>query len=585
MQEIIKIMNSLSTSDILSMIKIKPKKVFIKAHLDKPITINDILVSEELLDENKNKYTALLGNADLEDYFKERYFFENYISASTCGKTARSVVFEDKSKIHFKKIKNVTPYAFIVNMDDKAKCLYEEKNRKFLFEDLYHELDKNNEFTEEEITKISNTISDAFRDVLNIEIEGKKIDLKGRELAIFIDDYSIEKQKACYDKFIESNWKFGEEKDINGEIYAFPSVFNTANDRKPILFENNNMRRGGILIKKEEGIRMMYLFKIGTNNLTLLLNKYNPGMDYSIEIDKKMSITNFSSIKKKERKLPFYNFKINQSIDMDLTPAKELKSQEDIKKLIAGLYYRGVLSKILYTPESNFKMSDIYSYTKTLEDIKIDVNGIQLLYSYREALRDYFNNGEHPERIIKPLAKAMLYSVKKNLFLNNERDFEQERRLDNIINISYYLGNEKIKEEIKAMLNKMDTIRKKLDDFIKKDSEVKEFTIDNNEEFAYYVGQVIQGLISLSQSSNLNGLIASYSELRSNKHIRNTVITLYKRYAYAIKYNSKFNTVVAKVLEYDTNIKSNELWFYYYSGLIGPNRFFYLKDSVKVDNE
>lgn len=584
MQEIFKLMNSLSYDDMLGVIKIGPGKIFVRAHLNKPITADDVFISTEPKGKNVEKKTIFLGNLDLEDYFKERYFYENYISASSCGKVGSHIKFEDKTNVHCKKSKTVTPYSFIMNMDNKAYPLNKEENRKLYIKTICQKVNKDNEVTEEEIDKITNCLSDAFRDVQNIEIEGEKVDIDKKELAIFVDDYPVVKQKDSYQKYIESNWKFGEEKIIDGVAYAFPTIFNTANDRKPTLYDNNNMRKGGILVTKEEGIKLMYLFKLGINNLISLLNKRNPEIEYSIGIDKEKKITTFSAIKKQEKKMPFYNFKINQSIDMDLTPAKELKSQEDIRNILSALYFKDILFKILYTPNDSLKISDLFVYADKLQDFNIDSNTVQLLYSHKESLQDYFNNGEHPERIINVLKKAMLNSFKKNLSLGEERDFDQERRLDNIINISYCLGNQKEKEDIKSMLNKMDKVRGKLDDFIKKDSEVKEFTIDNDEEFAYYVGQVIQGLISLSQSDNINDLIISYSEIRGNKHLRNAVIRLYKQYAYAIKYNSKFNTVVSKVLEYEANIKSNELWFYYYSGLIGPNRFYYLKDNVKVDN-
>ena len=111
-------------------------------------------------------------------------------------------------------------------------------------------------------------------------------------------------------------------------------------------------------------------------------------------------------------------------------------------------------------------------------------------------------------------------------------------------------------------------------------SELKEKTESNNlavcetdEEFYFAAGQAIYYLVSNSESEKRNhGLVIPFLELSTSLKLKQSIITMYKKYGYKIDLrNKKVNNLISMINGYETNSKAADYQDLIISGICSRN--------------
>ena len=131
----------------------------------------------------------------------------------------------------------------------------------------------------------------------------------------------------------------------------------------------------------------------------------------------------------------------------------------------------------------------------------------------------------------------------------------------------------------KILLNKVKPMR----DIIisgKSDS----FEIREDDEWAYWAGQIAYYLVSLSKSDDKNyGLLESFTNKSTTNLVKKTIRELFEKYKHAISLaNQRFKTVIRNVLAYELNKSFMDLKIPFYVGAFDDNTIYMTKEKQEM---
>ena len=235
----------------------------------------------------------------------------------------------------------------------------------------------------------------------------------------------------------------------------------------------------------------------------------------------------------------------------------------------------------------NFFKNEKYAVTRQVLEVKIWTTLVD------EKFREYFDSKIIDKKVKDNSQKTMVHSIKQKLFdfvyrnqnslaVNDLRDivlFRIEREIKNNSVVA-----EKCKEYLNLFYNKhllLHTVDddknlfKQISDS-KKDmleSAFEKFEINDDEVWAYYVGQIAYYLASLSKSENKNfSLLEPFINKSTTELVKRTIVEMSERYKHEISLNNKrFKLVISKILSYEINKSFIELKIPFYVGAFDEN--------------
>ena len=133
-------------------------------------------------------------------------------------------------------------------------------------------------------------------------------------------------------------------------------------------------------------------------------------------------------------------------------------------------------------------------------------------------------------------------------------------------------------EKEKILLNKIKSIKNTLSS-----GDFDKFEIKDDEEWAYWAGQIAYFLVSRSKSKDKTfGLLEPFTNKSTTMLIKITLRELFEKYKHDISLaNQKFKVIISKVLAYDITKSFMDLKIQFYVGTFDDN-IIYLKKEEKT---
>ncbi len=202
-----------------------------------------------------------------------------------------------------------------------------------------------------------------------------------------------------------------------------------------------------------------------------------------------------------------------------------------------------------------------------------DSQQTSMLYTYRQKIFDfvYRNKNTLTE---KDIENIVLFRIEKSI-RNSYRSLSETFNL--FFNRNLLLQNKNSDKNSDTFLNH---IRTKKEQFLSEN--IGECNIENDDEWAYFAGQMAYYLVSLSKSKDKTyGLLEPFTNKSTIKHVKKTIEELIDRYRHEINLNNKrFRKVMTSVLSYKTgNSSFLDLKILFYVGAFDDNLIYYKKEE------
>ena len=238
---------------------------------------------------------------------------------------------------------------------------------------------------------------------------------------------------------------------------------------------------------------------------------------------------------------------------------------------------RGLEIKICNVLTGNERL-DYFNTGKDNKQIKKlkDNQLATLIYSLRQKIFDFVYRNQN-NLTSKDLISIIVFRIEKDIKNDSARN-SQCREFLNLFFNKHLLEGTKMDNE-KILLNKVKPMR----DIIisgKSDS----FEIREDDEWAYWAGQIAYYLVSLSKSDDKNyGLLESFTNKSTTNLVKKTIRELFEKYKHAISLaNQRFKTVIRNVLAYELNKSFMDLKIPFYVGAFDDNTIYMTKEKQEM---
>lgn len=206
-----------------------------------------------------------------------------------------------------------------------------------------------------------------------------------------------------------------------------------------------------------------------------------------------------------------------------------------------------------------------------------DNQEITMIYSFRQKLFDFVYRNQNNLTTID-LRNIVLFRIEKEIRNNSNNPENCKETLNLFFNKNLLLQTTVDEKEV--LFNKIKIAK----DTILLDN-LEKFEIRDNEEWAYFAGQLAYYLVSLSKSKNKNyGLLEPFTNKSTTKLVKTTIKQLFERYKHEINLNNKrFKAIATKVLSYQIDQPFMELKIPFYVGVFDENVIYSKKEGKKDD--
>ncbi|MGH2611441.1 MAG: hypothetical protein ACRDFB_00150 [Rhabdochlamydiaceae bacterium] len=200
-----------------------------------------------------------------------------------------------------------------------------------------------------------------------------------------------------------------------------------------------------------------------------------------------------------------------------------------------------------------------------------------LIYSIRQKLFDFVYRNRNT-LTSNDLRNIVLFRIEKEIRNNSVDHKSCKEALNLFFNKNLLLQTTVDKNEV--ILNRVKLAK----DIILSDNPEK-FEIQNEEEWAYFTGQLAYYLVSLSKSKNKNyGLLEPFTNKSTTNLVKITIEQMIERYRHEINLNNKrFRSLATKVLSYKTDRSFMDLKIPFYVGTFDDNVIYSKQEEKEID--
>ncbi|GAA0725868.1 hypothetical protein GCM10008905_21870 [Clostridium malenominatum] len=452
--------------------------------------------------------------------------------------------FVKKENIHNGKITNIiieNYYKILKNPLTK----YSKANAKKLFQEIEK---KNGKSDERKIDRIESWIKNNIYNLVEKDSKDKSY------LKIFFK-YDLEEYKKESEKYILTNIYNSNDFNviIDGQIFGLPNDNMGLNAKKPYLENKSRKTQVPYLLSQEEVLMQKRLFdylmtQVSIGNINIYLNEDKikalpndetldedfSGYYLRIKKGKEVEIHDFDTI-------GLYAPKIKP---MKLRNVLELeKSRLEYTSINSIKGMKNIINEVFF---SKFLMANYFTEAKDLS-IKDNCLKRNLLIS-RTTLFSWFYKG-NKNNVWKILNFSSLDLIKGSInngyLLKASEQFNLRCSLSN-----YFQGGDNMADVLMDVKN---SLREKIN---KNDTEF----IENDKEYYFAVGQLVNYFISLSKGKNkVHSLANPIINAKSDERIKDELRRMYKKYNYTINTsNRRFRNLFAMVSAYEPETKIEE---------------------------
>ena len=440
----------------------------------------------------------------------------------------------------------------------------------------------------------------------NIFILAEKYKKETNYLKIFFISSSIEetieKYKNEYKRYIIPNIYNSNSYNlkIGDMVYGLSNNNMGLNSKKPYLENKTRKIKVPYLVSTKEILLQKslydYLFilaKLGKTFVYFDDNKILEGREpheipvlganYLLKISytKNVEIKSFEIISSIENKENF-NFKLEDI--MDIGDKNDIDygnlDWKNTRNLISKLFFNGIFSKI-----SN-------SYDEEI-DIK-DGELKKLVINYRGAFHRWLYLGDDNQlksRMERLLIDSILFSIKNDYITKSYTSSaaslaETEKSKPDTFN--YLRGaNKAMDNKINGRSNVMEEMERVSKIFNKKVLSEKEWIIENDEEYAYAIGQFLAFLNLKKNSKNKNAnFLKEILTTNENTVLKEKLVRLFKRNSHNINTGSKnLMRTIGEIMEYSPKNNMSKVTNYLIAGFSKSIIFFEKGDINNETNE
>ena len=190
-----------------------------------------------------------------------------------------------------------------------------------------------------------------------------------------------------------------------------------------------------------------------------------------------------------------------------------------------------------------------------------------LIYSLRQKVFDFVYRNKNA-LTVRDLQSIILFMIEKCIKNKSE---PSEETFNLFFNKHLLLQNS---NSPTCILNDIQPAKDKITS-----DDIEKFVIDNDEEWAYFAGQMAYYLVSLSKSKDKTyGLLEPFTNKSTVKLVKNTIEQMVERYRHEINLNNKrFRKIASCILAHETDRSFMELKIPFYVGAFDDNVIYYKK--------
>jgi len=443
---------------------------------------------------------------------------------------------------------------------------------------------------EETAGKVDKSAIEIYKNYILENIFKNEDWVKGKGyLKIFFDasisDYERESKRYIIPNIFNSNF-FNEE--INGESVGLHGNNMGMNDKKPFLRHMNRKNIAPELISIENALKYKDLFQylyglassgikdvyISERNIKLENKKDEDFTGIYLRINKgtELEILYCDKIIKYRNKIE--SFDIENILKIDYEKYKDkykdlslldkmVGSLSDIERLIDTFFFNKYLRLNYFTEASDIKLND--------DKIR------QMLITYRMFFFRWFKLG-YTEDVLEKFKSISIYLLKDTLI--NDSYLKACAQFNIIFSIINYLERkEENMADIRTQLYK--NLSRKVNS-----SESELEIIENDKEYYFALGQIVNYLNSINKSKNKDNLfLKQVLESNTNERTKEIITRMIKKYAYSKNINRKrFRNLGSMVMGYiiDTEEKDD---FMIILGYLNNNVIYEKKDDKSEIDE
>lgn len=417
---------------------------------------------------------------------------------------------------------------------------------------------------------------------------------------IHVNKKRFEKWKEITDKFIGTRMSYGKATQLSeGECFVCKRNGSVAT---PIFLTNNNQAKPFLKHVTRNGIDDKGTSLFACEKCIQKSNEFKRFIeDYKIKI-----FPLFVEPNEIQTEIKLLDHNLQESENKFAFIFNQLKNRQD--KNIFDFYLVVLRSEYFFFDYITgykweigyyvnfFKNNDKYPITRQQLEMKIckvlsgnqwlnyfdkikgkDNQEIAMIYSFRQKLFDFVYRNQN-NLTTNDLRNIVLFRIEKEIRNNSNKLESYKETLNLFFNKSLLLQTPV--DENGILLNKIKTAK---DTVLSANPE--RFEIGDNEEWAYFAGQLAFYLVSLSKSKNNNyGLLEPFTNKSTTKLVKSTIEQLFERYKHEINLNNRrFKAIAAKVLSYQIDRAFMELKIPFYVGIFDEN-VIYSKKEEKTDD-
>lgn len=404
---------------------------------------------------------------------------------------------------------------------------------------------------------------------------------------IHTDKTRFEKWKKIADHFIEDKMSYGK-KTMQEDVQCYVCGKKAKNSSPDFLFNNNDKKIFLRHITRNTiGNQGMALFAckeciLKSNKFKKFLEKYkikifplfvNDTQEQINLLDDKLKNSKnkfafiFDQLKKdddfhfylvvKSNKYDYfffdyitcYKWNLGEYVDFFSNPKKKVTKQEVTRQDIEI-----EISKIM----SKKPHIDYFDSLK-----KMDSRQKTIIYSLRQKLFDFVYRNQNTITE-EDLVKIILFRI-KNEIQNNSNNTKYCRETLNLFFNRGLLLKTSVNKDVLSQIEESKRIIT--------EKKFKEFEIRDDNEWAYFAGQLAYYLVNLSQSKNKNyGLLEPFTNKATTKLVKITINEMYEKYKHKISLNNAhFRTIATQVLAYEIDRSFMDIKISFYVGAFDNN--------------
>lgn len=483
---------------------IDPKKVIHSCHYLSLAIKKESILSGKLNKEILKKYYAILTNpkAKYEKKVNSRKLYEKVeeeigqVDVELLKSIENYVLHTDIFQGITLDKKDYIKVFFVFSNQSKTLEYYKRENKRYLLPNLYNSNDYNVEVGNEILGLPNN----------NMNLNSKKPFLLNKTRKVKTPYLVNQEQALLQAQFFDYLWG-----QVSKGCYDFYiNVFGGKNELLPISNDSQLVGRN---------IQGYYIHcQKGKNEAEIVDSQVVSAFSY--QLDESFYLENYMEIS--DEFIEKSGIRYDEYID-NITAMFHMIDQ---------VFFANKLSRNLYNDADDIQI--------------IDGSLKRCLLMYRDKLKLFKNTGDI--LILKSIVEKMTWDLITNTMNQNSRFMVQHQLNLRWSLLDYFKDDRKIGEKIMNVKNQLRT-------HINLPEEC-DWEFDNDEEFSYAVGQLIQYFLSLNKSSKKShSYINQYLNCQDVKSIKQKLIQIYKKYSYAINYypESRSAKLIEHIMQYDTH--------------------------------